>query len=106
MASPRGSVGARILIIVYGAALVAIGLYPIRREYGSFSRFLKVQTGGLVSDVNLEKLRVKRPMPSGAEQRELKSKREAYARESKEQQLDRLTKDDKTQLESLLGKLD
>lgn len=64
-----GGIGARLLIIIYAAAIVAIGIYPIKQEYGSFEQFVKKELPSWLTKEKLETLRVKRPEDPGVENR-------------------------------------
>lgn len=55
MANDSGSLGARLLIIIYAASLVAIGAYPIRREYGSVVNFLRKEAAELRQSSSVSK---------------------------------------------------
>ena len=57
MAKSEGSLGARLLVIAYGVALVAIGAYPIQQEYGGVFEFLSQKSTEYFGDSPLEKLR-------------------------------------------------
>ena len=45
--SSHGHLGVRLLIILYALGIVAIGAYPIQKQYGGIVEFLKQQTFGL-----------------------------------------------------------
>ncbi|MCC6933792.1 MAG: hypothetical protein IT292_11185 [Deltaproteobacteria bacterium] len=40
----KGSWGGRLLIMLFGFCIVAIGAQPIQKEYGSFVNFLRAQS--------------------------------------------------------------
>lgn len=104
--SQKAGIGARILIILYGAALVALGMYPIQREYGSMSAFLKRQFAAVMPNGSLEDLKVKRPLPTGAEKRKLKAARARLIDPDDQKEMDRLTQSDRLQLDNLLSSFD
>lgn len=106
MAAASGSIGARLLIMIYGAAIVAIGAYPIKQEYGSVEEFFKREMPGWFSKESLEKLRVQRP-------EETEDKKTARARletprivtedKAAQEDLDTIEKNDRKQLSDLLN---
>jgi len=64
-----GGIGARLLIIIYASAVVALGTFPIKQEYGSFEQFVQKEMPGWFSKESIDKLRVKRPEDPGILQR-------------------------------------
>jgi hypothetical protein len=99
--------------MIYAAALIAIGVYPIQREYGSVSEFIRRQTSRFVPGTvlpkgdSLDKLRVKRPMPNGSSAQSARS-RLAVPKDLNQKNnkpLDKLTQKDRGQLNSLIDGL-
>lgn len=113
-----GSLSARLLIILYGLGIVAIGAYPIQREHGGILNYLSSQSSAFASEGLSElkksgladRLRRRRATRSGVDQPEvqtltlpgasLKVQKRAPAKE-----MDKLTKQDRAALENLIDGL-
>ena len=50
--SNSGTLTSRLLVILYAIAIVAIGSYPIQREYGSVYNYIKKKTSELLGGID------------------------------------------------------
>lgn len=93
--SSEAHFGLRLLIILYGLGIVAIGSYPIQREHGSVMAFVKKQTTAFAnsSDI-LSRIKPKLTLPAASD---------GSAAEKKSR--DHLTERDRTELNRLIGDL-
>ncbi len=121
-AKPEGTWGARILIIIYAAALVLIGSYPIKREYGSVLEFLRKQSRSWAGDLRSQRSeRARLNVTQSSKVLQSAQTREAAAKtaakeihsepsivleKNSSKRMDNLTKQDRAQLNGLLNSLD
>ncbi len=109
MADKNGaSIWLRLLIIAYALGIVAIGAYPIQRDYGGIVEFLRGESALLASELRnrragvedneVERIRIR---SLNAPQGEV-APPSAAGRGAKGDELDKLTTQDRAQLNKLI----
>lgn len=101
-----GKLGARLLIILYALGIVIVGAYPLQREYGGVWEFISKEYESLT-----EKYSVHRRSRARLNEPEVKRLSWPDAQTSdrsitKDKDLDRLTKKDRSELNDLIKDLE
>jgi hypothetical protein len=99
-----GSLFERFMIIVFGAAIVLLGAYPLSREYGGVRNYISAKLAQVGSYIDSDASTAKRGRLGTAEKPAApsRSKDRSSASSPNQKPMDDLSNDDRKQLDSLI----